>query len=386
MKTVIITVVGILLAVALLAVFFAHYFSKKADNPAGTSSEQGAAGSKKIPLSRGEILKALLFFGITFVMLLVFLTGVVWVLERGPSPYITEMFCRSTRETSALRWMPGVFLTDEEEESFRTLNTEDLATEEVNSSLIHIANVSDGSKDTGPALEIVNIAQGTLNGKLMIVKDPARVKLGISGDYSAGASGLLMVDLVAKYDAIGGVNAGGFVDVKGRGDGSTPQGLVIYDGEIVWGSTSKTYSVIGLDKNHILRVGNMTAEEAMAQDLEYGVSFVSHDGQSSSLIINGEVQTQNLYSGVNPRTAIGQREDGAILLLVLDGRSINTLGASMSDIVDIMLSYGAVNCANLDGGGSSLMIYEGEIINTCSSVTGPRPVPNGFVVLREEND
>ena len=116
------------------------------------------------------------------------------------------------------------------------------------------------------------------------------------------------------------------------------------------------------------------------------VSFVTHDGLASALIINGEVQYQNLASGVNPRTAIGQREDGAVLLLVLDGRSINTLGATMENICDVMLEYGAVNAGNLDDGSSSVMVYEGEIINSCASVTGPRNIPTGFIVLQEGNN
>ena len=73
---------------------------------------------------------------------------------------------------------------------------------------------------------------------------------------------------------------------------------------------------------------------------------------------------------------------GAILLLVLDGRSISTLGASMEDVVNILLEHGAVNAGNLDGGSSSVMVYQGEIINHCSSVTGPRRVPTGFIVLK----
>ena len=110
---------------------------------------------------------------------------------------------------------------------------------------------------------------------------------------------------------------------------------------------------------------------------------MTHDGLASSLIINGEVQRQNLGGGVNPRTALGQRDDGALLLLVLDGRSINTLGATMEDVVNIMLEYGAVNAGNLDGGSSSVMVYDGEIINHCASVTGPRRIPTGFIVLKE---
>ena len=68
---------------------------------------------------------------------------------------------------------------------------------------------------------------------------------------------------------------------------------------------------------------------------------------------------------------------------MLDGRSINTLGATMQDVADIMLEYGAVNAGNLDGGSSSVMVYDGEIINNCASVTGPRNIPTAFIVLPE---
>ena len=129
----------------------------------------------------------------------------------------------------------------------------------------------------------------------------------------------------------------------------------------------------------------MTGREALDAGIRWGVSFTTHDGIASSLIINGEVQNQNLGPGVNPRTAIGQREAGALLLLVLDGRSSKTLGATLENVVDIMLSYGAVNAGNLDGGSSSVMVYDGEIINNCASITGPRGIPTGFIVLREED-
>ena len=130
----------------------------------------------------------------------------------------------------------------------------------------------------------------------------------------------------------------------------------------------------------------MTAREALDRGMLWGVSFITHDGVASSLIINGEIQQQNLSGGVNPRTAIGQRDNGDLLLLVLDGRSISTLGATLENVCDIMLSYGAVTAGNLDGGSSSVMVYDGEIVNVCSSITGPRSVPTAFVVLGEVPD
>jgi exopolysaccharide biosynthesis protein len=181
------------------------------------------------------------------------------------------------------------------------------------------------------------------------------------------------------------VNAGGFVDNNGLSNGSVPLGLVVRDGTILFGDAYTRYNIVGLDGEGKLLVGTMTAQDALDQGMKYGVSFVTHDGIASSLIINGEIQTQNLGVGVNPRTAIGQREDGALLLLVLDGRSSKTLGATVENVVDIMLQYGAINAGNLDGGSSSVMVYDGEIINNCASVTGPRSIPTGFIVLGEED-
>lgn len=326
----------------------------------------------------------LAFLGVTLLCLAVILLGIIWVLERGPSPTVTGMFTRSVRETSAIRWISNIFLTDSELEQYKSVSTENQSTESINTSLIHIA---EGSFDTGSreSVQLIDIAEGTCKGKLLIVSDPKQVILGISDEF-VKRPGLLLTDMVAKYDGIAGINAGGFNDENGRGNGSTPQGLVISNGEIVWGDQYASYHLVGLDRDGILHVGAMNGKTAIDQGICWAVSFVTHDGLASSLIINGEVQWHNLGGGVNPRTAIGQRQDGALLLLVLDGRSINTLGATMEDVVNIMLEYGAVNAGNLDGGSSSVMVYGDEIINHCASVTGPRRIPTGFIVLKEGAD
>ncbi|MBR0161783.1 MAG: phosphodiester glycosidase family protein [Oscillospiraceae bacterium] len=321
------------------------------------------------------------FLGVTLFCLVLILIGVIWVLERGPSPTVTGMFTRSVRETSAIRWISNMFLTDEELDAYKSVSTEDISTEKVNTSLIQIAAATSSAQDH-PSIELINIAEGTCKGKMLIVYDPKQVILGVSDDF-VSKPGLQLTDMVAKYRGIAGINAGGFNDENGTGNGGIPQGLVITDGELIWGESGTPYHLVGLDAEGILHVGMMTGREAIDSGMKWAVSFITHDGLASSLIINGEVQYQNLGGGVNPRTAIGQRDDGALLLLVLDGRSINTLGATMEDLVNIMLEYGAVNAGNLDGGSSSVMVYDGEIINHCASVTGPRRIPTGFIVLKE---
>ena len=101
------------------------------------------------------------------------------------------------------------------------------------------------------------------------------------------------------------------------------------------------------------------------------------------MLVSNGVPSDVSNSGVHPRTALGQRSDGAVLLLVIDGRQAISLGATYQDLVDVFLEYGAVNACNLDGGSSTLMWYNGSYVNNCASVVGIRPVPSTFLVLKE---
>ena len=330
---------------------------------------------------------------VTLLLLVILLLGLIYVLERGPSPTVTELFCRSMKETSALKWVPNLFLS-EKELSFLEVSAEDIALgdaqESVNLNLIHIASPAEGKEEGGaepaeetPYLQLIEIKGSTYKGKLLIVRDPKSVIVGTS-DNLGKAAGLQLTDMVAKYDGIAGINGGGFNDEKGRGNGGIPTGLVIQDGKIVYGNAATNYSsVVGLDGDGRLLLGRYSGQGALDAGIRYAVNFNMEGAIDGALVINGQIQTQNLDSGINPRTAIGQRADGSLLLLVLDGRQVGTLGATLEDVCDVMLAYGALNVGNLDGGSSSVMVYEGEIINSCASVTGPRYIPDGFIVLKE---
>ena len=92
-------------------------------------------------------------------------------------------------------------------------------------------------------------------------------------------------------------------------------------------------------------------------------------------------------SGVNPRTAIGQRADGAVIFVCIDGRQASSLGGTYADIIDVMVEFGAVNACNLDGGSSTVMLYRdpesGEVsmVNSYSLLQEePRRMPTFFMV------
>ena len=109
----------------------------------------------------------------------------------------------------------------------------------------------------------------------------------------------------------------------------------------------------------------------------------------TKLIINGTAtELSGNGSGANPRTAIGQRADGTVLMLVTDGRgAAGHLGATAQDLISIMQEYGAVNAANLDGGSSSAMYYNGAYEMTSVTLyysTSSWRLPTAFVVEERE--
>ncbi len=82
----------------------------------------------------------------------------------------------------------------------------------------------------------------------------------------------------------------------------------------------------------------------------------------------------------HPRTAIGRTAQGEIIWLTVDGRQSHSQGASLPELAQIMVRYGAVEAINLDGGGSTTLVVRNLIINSPSD--GPeRPVANMLLVF-----
>jgi exopolysaccharide biosynthesis protein len=120
----------------------------------------------------------------------------------------------------------------------------------------------------------------------------------------------------------------------------------------------------------------MTGQEALDKGIVSACNF-----QPGPVLVKDGVKQTGLGGGVNPRTCIGQREDGTILLMVIIGRKTSSLGATYDDLANLMYEYGAVNASNLDGGSSSLMYYQGEQVTEGSNLIGMRPLPTSILVL-----
>lgn len=210
-------------------------------------------------------------------------------------------------------------------------------------------------------------------GKLAIIKDSEQVYLETSSRNGAGQT---VTSMCKEHDAIIGVNAGGFEDIDGKGNGGIAVGKIISKGQFIDnGNSYSVYQYAGFDIDNNFIVG----KEIDIKNFRDAVQF------SPILIANGEKKVGNSYGmGIQPRTAIGQNIYKETMLLVIDGRQIGySLGATVSDCADILIRYNAWSAMNMDGGSSSSMTYNGEMITrTSSPAKQGRYVPNAWLVRK----
>ena len=358
----------------------------------------------------GPVLKVLLVMVITLVIVL----GTFYIMLQkccnGPSEAARTLFITTILETGQLKFLANWVCSDEEIQEIVNKNSMEKVDTTVDTSLIsiHSENADEtSSEEDNPyadevfdenGVRIEEISGRTFFAKMMIIKDPSQVVMATTSENGHwGEYGKNLDEIITDRGAIGGVNAGIYVSVGNKG--GEPLGVVVENGQITYNKPSGLTGLymIGLNNDNILIIKDLTG--MTAADFE---NYVKTEGirdahcfqeESSdannhfvSLISNGEARVLNgTGSGANPRTAIGQRADGAILLLVTDGRGASGhLGATASDLIGIMQEYGAVNAANLDGGSSSSMVYNGDY--EMSSVTfyyknSSWKLPTAFAVM-----
>jgi len=328
----------------------------------------------------GRVLCVLL---VTLLLLCVFLYGVMFVICHGPSETARNIFVLSMRETSALGFLPRLYFSEAEIAAIAARQQEAIPASDASLITVSRRDGDDGSAvdewgysdEDGDGLILVPVTGESYNGFMLIVLDPTRVVLGFS-PADLGIRGYTVAEFGEKFGAVAAINGGGFYDPGGMGDGSVPEHIVVKDGEIYCADMGIGNDFSGLDDKGILHVGLSSVEEIKSRNIQQGC------GYGPVLVVNGSpTSDKTLTSGLNPRTAIGQRKDGALLLLVIDGRRATSLGASYRDVAEQMLAFGAVNATNLDGGSSSLMWMDGKYLNNTAAVIGVREIPTTFLVM-----
>lgn len=328
-----------------------------------------------------KILLRIALFGATAgIFAISFVFGTLCRIHYGNSPAARDIFVSTVMETFNGRFLAQWFLPEDEIERItsgkgRIDFNPDSEDEEDDSTPVDV--VTEIPEEKKYDTELITVSGSTFSGKLLIVSDPARVSVVTSEPFAENGRGMKLLELAEMSDSLAAINGGAFADLGG----DMPLGLVISGGQVLNGDEDKEYSIVGFNKDNKLIVGMMTISEAVSLGLRDALSF------SPILVQDGKAANVSGYSlGLNPRTAIGQRADGAVLLLIIDGRQPQSLGATYQDLIDIMLEYGAVNACNLDGGSSSIMVYKGEIITKCCSLYGPGRIPTCFAVANTEED
>ena len=342
------------------------------------------------------------FFLLLFTIVILAVVALCMVLDmvfNGPSESARKLLVMSLTEASATKWVPGLFLDDELVEEIRT-NVEVVEMDEFSDTsqiVIDTSGAITGESDEWAnypdGIKIEHFSGRTYDAHVMIIRDPSQVYMATSTEsFSYNIPGTRITEEIENEGAIAAINAGAFFDdgTASPKVGSVPLGLVYAGGKCVWTQgTPNERGFAGFNKDNVLVVAqDLTQAQAEAQGIRDGCGF------GPVLIMNGEVNMEayNNNSGFNPRTAIGQRADGAVIFVCIDGRQAGSLGGTYADIIDIMVEYEAYNACNMDGGSSSVMMYRDsrglfgeagqvQMINNYSLLQSqPRRMPNFWMV------
>lgn len=230
------------------------------------------------------------------------------------------------------------------------------------------------------SVTVYTITGKNFSGKIMTISDPTKIAVGYS--LQGSKPDKTTSEIAKKYDAVAGINAGFFNSPEPGKLDISATGFIIKDGNVVYNNSKdvkdencKVNTACFTDKG-ILIVGTHTLTQLKKSGAKEAVV------SGPALIENGTpiIRDGDGGMGICPRTAIGQKKDGTVIMLVIDGRSKESMGATYKDVQDILLKYEAYNAALLDGGSSSTMYYDGNVINHPCNPTGERVIPSIFMV------
>lgn len=314
---------------------------------------------------------------ICFIVFQLFFTAITapFIIFHGPFKNVKKTLVGAAMTTLRHQYIATLFLSDNEIKQILSEDTIQTIKQD-KESLLKFENKHDNT------IERFDISSGKkFKGYMLVVHDPTRVKIGYS--KKLGIQGELTSQIARDNRAVAAINGGGFTDKSAgtnwTGTGGAVEGLVISEGKVVYNSNKQGNfkgDVAAITKDGILVVGEHSLEELEKLNVKQAITF------GPPLVVNGKgtITSGDGGWGIAPRTAIGQRKDGAILMLVIDGRQASSVGATLKDVQDIMLQYEAYTATNLDGGSSSTMYYEGDVINNPANSLGERSVPTAIYV------
>lgn len=323
---------------------------------------------KKIKKKKNKIMKKTIVF-----IILDICAAICFFIMYGPWDYVRNLYVTTAMNTMDHQWLAKIFYSDEKIDEIMNGNYFVTITESANTDDIVIDTKEKDSykneyekelltRDPGNDLyKVINLKIGSADAHLVAIYEPEKVELIHTKQFNVGTYGERIITMCERYGGVVCINGGGFVD-NGMGS-DIPLGYVIKDHEIIWtpeGQNENTYrdNIIGItDDGKLKLMSNATGTEALDAGIKDGMVF------GPFLIVNGKaLEIVGDPWGKSPRIAIAQRKDGVMMFLAIDGKNYID-GASLQDVVDVLLQYGAYNAANLDGGQSSTLVVAGELEN-----------------------
>lgn len=264
-------------------------------------------------------------------------------------------------------------------------NTSPKSTEKVDINKIKI----DNKKNNEIVRYDIHPDSGRYDGYLLEIPPTYKVKIAYTNKL--GIIGQRTSEMAKDHNAIAAINGGAFTDNKADsygGSAAFPGGFVISNGNVVYKqpgvNENSVYKVTAFNKSNQLIVGMYSINDLQKMDVSEAVCFDLKGFNVPALIIGGQGRINDesaANSGFQPRTAIGQKQDGTVLFLVMDGRkNLVKAGATLKDVQDELLKHGAYNATILDGGFSSTMYYDGTVINAPHGWNGERYVATALYI------
>lgn len=219
---------------------------------------------------------------------------------------------------------------------------------------------------------LVRVKGSGYRGVLAVAKDPSRLSVEMSDGI--GSYGQYAGTIAKNNNGVLAMTASGFLDPDGVGNGGLATGYCMSNGEVYQGAPfGWSYKRIELREDNYFYIVDTSAP--VHEDTTDAVEF------TPALIVDGKVLATSGYNALNPRTLIGQSDKGEILMMVIEGRLVQSVGITVDDCAPILLAHNCMQALNLDGGTSSILWYDGEYVTQCSNLACPegRLLPNAFV-------
>ena len=217
----------------------------------------------------------------------------------------------------------------------------------------------------------VRIREELFRGVLILAKYPDRLSCAAAENW--GIEGQTAGQIAAAHGALVAMTASGFRDSEKEGTAQTGAAMC---GGVPYGEHLKPgYKRIELRSDNRLYV--VDAPDGFHPDCTDASEW------SPALIVDGQtvVTKEDHYNARNPRCCLGQTADGTVLMLCIEGRYLDSLGATAPECAEVLARYGAYQAMNLDGGTSAILWYDGRYITRCSDPDRPegRPLPNCWI-------